>query len=214
MSKSAKILLLSDEIVESFYKYWTPKTFQGIDLIISCGDLSYRYLEFIADVFNGDVLYVPGNHDRQYEEHPPLGCINIDGRIFTWRGIRFLGLGGSHFYNDGPYQYTQRDMKKRIKKLWFALRKSNGFDILVAHSPAKGYYDGGDPCHEGFEAFVTLIERYKPAYFFHGHVHLSYGNYPRRYTIGTTTVINAYGFFLVEIPLPDNGPLTSQTDPE
>ncbi len=204
MSKMAKILLLSDEIITAFYQSWTPKTFEGIDLIISCGDLSRSYLEFIADVFPGDVLYVPGNHDRTYESRPPLGCVNIDGQIFTWKGIRFLGLGGSHFYNDGPYQYTQKEMNCRIKRLWFRLYRSKGFDVLVTHSPAKGYYDGSDPCHEGFEGFVTLIDRYKPAYFFHGHVHLNYGVFPRTYTIGTTVAINAFGYYILEIPLPEN----------
>lgn len=202
--KTAKILLLSDEIDPYYYQYWKESNFDGIDLIISCGDLSARYLEFIATMFNGEVLYVPGNHDSRYLQHPPLGCINIDDEIYTWRGIRFLGLGGSMRYKPGPYQYTQQEMNKRVRKLWFKLLKSNGFDVLVTHSPAYKEHDGKDLCHTGFEAFVTLIKKYHPKYFFHGHVHMNYGEYPREYTIEDTTVINAYSSYIFEIPLPDS----------
>ena len=88
--KSAKILLLSDEVVPQYFRLWTPKTFEGIDLIISCGDLPASYLEFIADRFDGYVLYVPGNHDLGYASHPPLGCVDIDEKIFVWKGLRIF----------------------------------------------------------------------------------------------------------------------------
>lgn len=201
--KTARILLLSDKEYPLYSKSWTPASFQGIDLIISCGDLPSRYLEFIADRFDGYVLYVPGNHDRNYVTHPPLGCVNIDEKIFTWKGLRFLGLGGTMWYNDGPWQYSEKEMKKRIRKLWFPLLKSSGFDILVTHAPAFGHYDGKDRCHTGFQSFNELIERYRPLFFFHGHIHLNYGKFPRRYTIDETVAINGYKRCIVTVPLPD-----------
>ena len=66
-------------------------------------------------------------------------------------------------------------MTKRVKKLWWKLKRKNGFDVLVTHSPAKGLHDGEDTCHTGFDVFNRLIEQYKPRYFVHGHVHMSYG---------------------------------------
>lgn len=200
--KTARILLLSDETVPAFHAGWTPKAFQDIDLIISCGDLPARYLTFIADVFKGDVLYIPGNHDESYLSHPPLGCINIDGRIHIWKGIRFLGLGGSMRYKPGPYQYTDGEMSARVRRLWFALKRRRGFDVLVTHSPARGLYDGDDLCHRGFTVFTELLKKYQPEYYFHGHVHLSYGKYPREYTFEKTTIINGYERYTVEIELP------------
>lgn len=201
--KTARILLLSDEIDPAYYQNWTPERLKGIDLIISCGDLSARYLEFIATLFNGYVLYVPGNHDQGYLHHEPGGCINIDGRIFTWKGIRFLGLGGSMRYKPGPFQYTQKEMDRRVSRLWFSLMKSHGFDVLVTHSPAYETYDGKDLCHTGFRAFLHLIHRYRPRYFFHGHVHLNYGQYPRMYSIDETVVVNGFQSYVIEIPLPE-----------
>ena len=203
--KSAKILLLSDEVVPQYFRLWTPKTFEGIDLIISCGDLPASYLEFIADRFDGYVLYVPGNHDLGYTSHPPLGCVDIDEKIFVWKGLRILGLGGSMFYKGGPHQYSNKEMDRRIRKLWPLFWKHGGFDILVTHAPAAGHYDGKDPCHTGFEGFGRLIERYHPQFFFHGHIHLNYGDYPRRYVIDQTAVINAYKSYIVTVPLPEEG---------
>lgn len=41
-------------------------------------------------------------------------------------------------------QYSEKEMRKRIAKLRKPLRKSKGFDILLAHSPAYGLGDGQD----------------------------------------------------------------------
>lgn len=203
--KTARILLLADEVKPAYYQYWKQDTFDGIDLIISCGDLPARYLEFIATMFEGDVLYIAGNHDTEYLDNPPLGCFCLDDAIYRWNGLLFLGLGGAMRYKDGPFQYTQREMNKRVFKLWFKLKKTHGFDILVAHAPAYGHHDGKDLCHTGFEAFNKLIHDYHPKYFFHGHVHLAYGNYPRIYTIEQTTAINGYESYLLTIDLPEKG---------
>lgn len=71
---------------------------------------------------------------------------------------------------------------------------------LSPHSPAKGLHDGEDTCHTGFDVFNRLIEQYKPRYFVHGHVHMSYGRqFVRLDKVGETTVINAYEKYIVEI---------------
>lgn len=199
----ARILVLSDEVDRRYYQNWNEHTFDGIDLIIACGDLSARYLEFIATMFRGDVFYVPGNHDESYVTNPPLGCICIDNKLVKWRGLRILGLGGSMGFKNSPYQFTEQQMQKRASKLRYTIRKNKGFDILVTHAAAKGHHDGKDLCHQGFEAFNYLIQQYKPAYFFHGHLHLYYGDYPRQYQIGNTIVTNAFKSFIVDVPLPE-----------
>ena len=51
----------------------------------------------------------------------------------------------------------------------------------------------------GFDAFNTLIDRYQPRYFIHGHVHMNYGlEFPRRCSRGETQVINAYETYTFE----------------
>lgn len=196
-----RILLLSDVIDRRYDQKWDEHCFDGIDLIISCGDLPASYLEFIATMFHGDVLYVAGNHDERYLQHPPQGCICIDDQLINWHGVRILGLGGAMGFSSHPYQLTEKQMKKRVHKLWLSLYKQKGFDILVTHAPAKGYHDGQDLCHQGFETFKQLIHQYQPRYFFHGHVHFTYGDFPRLYQIENTTAINGYSSYIVEIPL-------------
>lgn len=201
--KTAKILVLADEPVKAFWDYYNEERFKGIDLIISCGDLPASYLSFIATMFSGDVLYVPGNHDSGYVRKPPEGCINIDDRIYEWRGLKILGFGGSYRYKPGPYQYTEPEMYRRYLKKKFSLWLKGGIDLFVTHSPARHLNDGDDQPHRGFETFVEILDKYKPKYFIHGHVHMNYGNYPRFTQYNETVVINAFERFVIEVPLPE-----------
>ena len=42
-----RILILADEESKYLWDFFTPDKIQGIDLIISCGDLRAEYLEFL-----------------------------------------------------------------------------------------------------------------------------------------------------------------------
>lgn len=188
-----RILAIADEESKALWDYFDKSMLEGIDLIISCGDLDPRYLSFLVTFYSGPVLYVHGNHDGKYEQIPPEGCTCIEDDIFVYKGVRILGLGGSMRYKPGPHQYTEREMKQRVAKLWFKIFFRRGFDILVAHAPAYQLNDGRDLPHQGFQVFRTLLERYRPKFFLHGHVHLSYGrNYKRYDKYMDTHIINAY----------------------
>lgn len=188
-----KILAIADEESSYLWDYFEKSKLEGIDLIISCGDLDPRYLSFLATFTSAPVLYVHGNHDEGYETTPPEGCICIDDKIYVHNGVRILGLGGSMRYRNGKYQYTERGMRARVRKLRFQLFYRRGFDILVTHAPAYHLNDARDLPHQGFQVFVELIEKYKPKYFLHGHVHMSYGRQHKRYDeyMGTH-IINAF----------------------
>lgn len=195
-----KILFLADEESKVYWDYFKKEQFEGIDLIISCGDLKPEYLTFLATMVSVPLLYVHGNHDDKYGKRPPEGCICIEDRIYNFNGIRILGLGGSYRYKDGVNQYTEQQMARRIAKLKLKLTISRGFDILVTHSPAYGFHDGEDQCHRGFDSFNRLINTYHPKYFVHGHVHMNYGRqFPRVDEIGDTQVINAFEKYILEV---------------
>ena len=96
-------------------------------------------------------------------------------------------------YKQGTHQYTEWQMKQRVAKLRFKLFCKRGFDILVTHAPAYQLNDGRDLPHQGFQVFKSLMEKYHPKYFLHGHVHMSYGRDHKRYDKYLDThVINAY----------------------
>ena len=197
-----KIMVLADEESKYLWDYFEKKKLEGIDLIISCGDLAPQYLSFLATFTHAPVLYIHGNHDACYEETPPDGCICINGDIYTYQGVRILGLGGSmeYKYNGAPHQYTEKAMESRIRKLNRKLKKTGGFDILVTHSPAYQLNDSQDLPHTGFRCFRTLIEQYSPAFFCHGHVHINYGrDFVRESQYMNTTIINAFERYVIEI---------------
>lgn len=188
-----KILAIADEESAYLWDYFEKSKLEGIDLIISCGDLDPRYLSFLATFTSAPVLYVHGNHDVKYEKIPPEGCTCIEDKIYVYKGIRILGLGGSMRYTGGDHQYTERDMRIRVGKLWFQLLRRRGFDILVTHAPAYQLNDGRDLPHQGFKVFLDLIDKYSPKFFLHGHVHMSYGRKHKRYDkYQNTHVINAF----------------------
>lgn len=195
-----RILFISDEESKSYWDFFQKEAFEGIDLIISCGDLDAEYLSFLATMTSIPVLYVKGNHDHKYDNRPPEGCICIEDDIFEYEGVRFLGLGGSYRYKEGGHMFTEDEMRGRVRRLWLKLLTKKGFDVLVTHAPAYGVNDGADLPHRGFETFVELIEKYHPKYFVHGHVHMNYGRqYPREDMLGETKVINSYISYMVDI---------------
>lgn len=196
-----KILLISDEECLYLWDYYRPGRLDGIDLIISCGDLDPEYLSFLVTMGHAPVLYVHGNHDGKYEAHPPEGCYCIEDKVVRVGGLRILGLGGCPMYSGGPHQYTEREMEKRIRRLRFRLRRTKGVDIVVTHAPARGYGDEDDWAHRGFEAFLPLLDKYQPRFLVHGHVHTRYGiGKPRVLQYGDTTIINACERYLLTLP--------------
>lgn len=194
-----RIMAIADEESPYLWDHFDKRKMAETDLIISCGDLNPHYLSFLATLTSLPVLYVHGNHDEKYEHTPPEGCICIDDMIYVHEGIRILGLGGSMRYRPGNHQYTEQEMRKRVSRLWFQLLRHRGFDILVTHAPAYQLNDGRDLPHQGFKEFVRLMEKYKPRYMLHGHVHLSYGRAHKRYDkYMETNIINAYERFVFD----------------
>ena len=190
-----RILAVADIESKYLYDYYTPGKLDEFDLILACGDLSRDYLEFLVDASHCPVLYVKGNHDDSLEADPPGGCVCVDDSVYVHKGIRILGLGGSNKYREGGFMFTEKQMRRRIAKLKFRLWRSGGFDILITHSPARHLNDFDSISHRGFECFNELLEKYRPRYFVHGHIHKNYGrNIPQITEVDGTTVINAYDY--------------------
>ena len=197
-----KILAISDVASKALWSPLCRERLEGIDLILSCGDLPRAYLEFLTNFTPAPILYVHGNHDECYVEQEPGGCICIDDEVYVWKGLRVMGLGGSIRYNqDSPFQYTEQQMRRRISRMRSKVRRLGGIDLLLTHSPARGLNDGDDLPHRGFECFNTLLDTLKPQWFVHGHIHLSYDfRLPRVCTHNGITVINATERYIFEVP--------------
>ena len=196
-----KILAISDEECPALWDYYVPGRLKDYDLIISCGDLKSDYLSFLVTMGRAPVLYVHGNHDGRYESKPPEGCDCIDDCFVVYNGLRILGLGGCRRYHPGPHQYTEAQMRRRLRRLKFQLWRHRGVDIVVTHAPPAGVGDDDDPAHWGFETLLKLMDKYHPTYLLHGHVHMTYGqNMVRERDYHGTRVINTYERYVLDIP--------------
>ena len=194
-----RILAVSDEESDRFYKYYRPGRLDGYDLIISCGDLKPEYLEFLVTMANCPLYYVHGNHD-EVNRYEPTGCVCIDDKVVEYKGLRIMGLGGSFRYREGKYMFSENQMKSRIFKLWPSLTRKKGIDILVTHAPARHLNDFDTMPHRGFECFNTLLDKYEPKLFIHGHIHRNYHiGLPQRCMRGNTEVINAFDYCVIDI---------------
>ena len=142
-----KMLAISDQIIDRLYTSSVRETYPDIDMILSCGDLPYEYLEFLVSIYDLPLLYVPGNHDPEYNLQDPRarahGCDNIDGQAMWLKGLYFIGLGGRIQYQyNTPKQYTQLGMYQRVFRMlpalfWKKIRLGRNPDVLLTHSPPR-----------------------------------------------------------------------------
>jgi len=199
-----KILCVSDTVMQQMENAaHLRRRYHDVELLISCGDMSPSYLEFVTSVLGVPLLYVRGNHDTEYQHNPP-GGEDLHGRIRRYRGLTFYGLEGSLRYNNSPVQYSESEMMGMVMRAALPLlllrwQRRYSVDVLVTHEPAWQIHDAPDLPHNGLKAFLRFLNWYRPRYMLHGHVH----TYDRRTTTETqykgTCVMNINPVTLVEI---------------
>lgn len=208
-----KLLCLSDVEVPAVYSPRIRERFPGLDAVISCGDLPWHYLEFVVSMLDLPLYYVQGNHVFDIEDgegevrHHPYGAVNLHRQvIYNPRSDLILaGIEGSLRYNQGDYQYTQRQMWLMVfglvpQLLFNKIRYGRYLDIFVTHAAPTGIHDEDDPAHKGVDAFRWLISHFSPKLHLHGHIHL-YNPLKARETMhGQTRVINCYGYREIVLP--------------
>jgi len=173
--------------------------FEQVDLILSCGDLSLEYLSALSSAFDAPLYFVKGNHDIRVDGVTPDGCFDIHAKLVQFNGVNILGLEGCRWYNGGLHQYTEAEMRRMVSRLKGEIRRRGSVDIIVTHAAPRHIHDGEDQCHQGFKCFRSLIRKYKPLYFLHGHIH---GNFPdpseRITRMQNTSVVNCCGYYYIE----------------
>lgn len=212
-----KILSVSDVEVGFIYSPMVCDRFGDADLVLSCGDLPYFYLEYIQTMLNKRLYFVRGNHASKVEygltttRSAPLGAVDLNQKAMRDEsGLLLAGLEGSLQYNRGPHQYTQSEYWQKALLLaplllWNKSRYGRYLDVFISHAPPWKIHDADDPPHTGIKAFRWLIKVFQPAYFIHGHIHVYRNDTVTRTQIGATTVLNTYGFKELTLDLPVTG---------
>ena len=206
-----KILSISDQIDPLIYSNNLKERYGDVEFVISCGDLSYMYLEYIITILNCPLYFVHGNHDPEQELNMgeprayPFGAQNLHRRILRNQGILMAGVEGCIRYNSRtPYQYTQGMMWNHVLKLVPGLLINKliygrYLDIFVTHAPPTGVHEGSDWAHQGIKAFRWLVNTFQPAYHFHGHIHYYRPDEVKESWVGKTKIINTYRSQVTEI---------------
>jgi Icc-related predicted phosphoesterase len=185
--------------------------FKDTDLVISCGDLPYYYLESVSEILGAPLFFVRGNHDPEKEYHAggartqPAGCTDLHCRIVGWNQLIMAGVEGSIRYSPrSRYQYTQGEMWQQVFTLvpgllLNRLRYGRFLDLFVTHAPPWGVHDGPDIAHQGIKAFRWLVLNFHPRVHLHGHIHVYHDDTQTETALGGSRVINTYGFQEIEL---------------
>jgi uncharacterized protein len=200
-----KVLSLSDTLIPFIYSPQVKKHFCDVELVLSCGDLPYYYLEFVVSALNIPLYYVRGNHSKEVEytahgpRFSPHGGEDLHGKVINYRNLLLAGIEGCLRYREGPYQYTQFEMWTMVLRLFPALlgnkaRYGRYLDVFVTHAPPWGTHDQPDLPHQGIQAFSWFNKVFQPSYHFHGHIHVYRPDEVTQTQVGKTLVINTFGY--------------------
>lgn len=207
-----RLLTVSDVVAPELFPVAHREAVEPVDAVLSCGDVPPEYLTYLGHFFRVPVYYVRGNHDLRYRSRPPQGATDVHARVVELKGLRIVGFEGSMWYNGGPMQYTEAEMRWIVWKTRPLVWWRGGVDLVMAHAPPRGYGDGDDLCHRGFQCFVPFIRAHQPRWFIHGHVHRSFRDpADRLMQLEKTTILNTFGWYILDfdhetIPRKDRAP--------
>jgi len=139
------------------------------------------------------------------EYHPwgqrtaPAGGIDLHRQAINHRGLLIAGVEGSLRYRPGLFQYSQSEMFGHLLHLIPSLllnriRHDRFLDVFVTHAPPWGIHDKTDLPHQGSKAFRWFLRVFRPAYHFHGHIHIYRPDTDAETKFGRTQVINTFGY--------------------
>jgi hypothetical protein len=210
-----KLLAVSDVEIGFLYSPMIRDRYQDIDLILSCGDLPYFYIEYMISMLNIPCYYVRGNHASEREigaesiRRFPWGAVDLHRRgVEDDTGLLLAGLEGSLRYNRGQHQYTQSEYWGMVlglvpRFLYNKVRLGRYLDIFISHAPPWQIHDADDLPHRGIKAFCWLIKVFQPTYFLHGHIHVYRQDTVTRTMLGNTIVQNVFGYKVLTMPTPE-----------
>ena len=120
--------------------------------------------------------------------------------------LLIAGASGTVRYNNGLCQFSESQMKLKLLKMvpkliYNKLKYGRYLDIFMTHASPRHIHDHEDQCHLGFECYNWFLQRFKPVYMVHGHIHLYDLREERIGKYYDSTVVNAYAHYVIELPV-------------
>ena len=120
--------------------------------------------------------------------------------------LLIAGTSGTVRYNNGLCQFSDSHMKFKLLKMVprliiNKLKYGRFLDIFMTHASPRHIHDHEDQCHIGFDCYNWFLQRFKPTYMVHGHIHLYDLREERVGKYYDTTVVNAYAHYVIELPM-------------
>jgi hypothetical protein len=208
------LLAVSDQVDPRIHSASLRQRMPDVDIVLGCGDVPARYLEFLADALDRPVYFVYGNHHEELtrkgefgKHYEPMGAVDIGGKVCRdpGTGLIIAGFPGSPKYSrETAQQYSNNEIRWMMAKmaprlLWNRLRRGRYVDVLISHAPPRDINDRDDIPHRGFPPLRTFLRWFRPAVHLHGHIHV----YDRNEQVEThyhdSTVINVYPYARIQL---------------
>lgn len=140
------------------------------DLCVILGDIYGYELEKILQIVPKErIVALRGNHDS-FDVYEKFGIRNINGKAFTYKGIKFVGIEGSFKYKKAEFpSYTH------YESLYLASKMPQKADALLSHDCmfTESKYD---MAHSGLAGITYYVYENAVQWHIHGHIHKSYQN--------------------------------------
>jgi Icc-related predicted phosphoesterase len=197
----------------------------GGDLLIHAGDIMnsgrdkgdiHEFCEWFESQDYKHKIFVAGNHDRMFENHPLESNTIVNNYNVTYLqddediidDVKIYGSPWQPEFMGWAFNLPRRG--DELKEKWDAIPKDT--DILITHGPPQDHLDvSGPPYNEphlGCELLRVKVDDQPPKIHVFGHIH---GGYGYKFHNGTH-FINAS--VLNERYYQVNDPLTVDWDPE
>lgn len=160
-------------------------TIPECDLIVHTGDATFQGYEHELVEFNHWIkslnkpfIFVPGNHDRMFENHEHLAraivkdAIVLINQSYEFKRFKFYGSPVTPFFHNWAFN---RLRGPDIKRYWADIPVKT--EILLTHGPAMGIMDEARGHKLGCEELrIRLGNLKKLKIHAFGHIHEGYGS--------------------------------------
>lgn len=154
------------------------KVGEDADLVVGAGDFAQHHQGLHETMsalkpLAAKAIYVPGNNETADALHAATSATVLHGESVTVSGLRIFGIGCA-IPPLPPMPWVSFDLDELRAEA--VLAKSDAADILITHSPPKGFLDEHATAGSiGSTSVLNAIKRLAPKLVLCGHVHDCWG---------------------------------------